>query len=90
MTTVLARALFVAAISAIGLSAPALGAEAFKVRFSWKLKGEYAPLYMAKDLNAFDKAGLEVAMGEGAGAPAALTALLRDTRTRSSCQLPSP
>jgi NitT/TauT family transport system substrate-binding protein len=86
MTTVFARALLVAAVSAIGLptvplapalSPPAFAADAFKVRFSWKLKGEYAPLYMAKDLNAFDKAGLEVAMGEGAGAPAALTALLQ-------------
>jgi NitT/TauT family transport system substrate-binding protein len=87
MTTVLARALLVATISAIGLAAfalfapavspPAFAADAFKVRFSWKLKGEYAPLYMAKDLNAFDKAGLDVAMGEGAGAPAALTALLQ-------------
>lgn len=76
MTTI--RGLFVAAvISALGLSMPASGAEPFKVRFSWKLKGEYAPLYMAKELNAFHKAGLDVAMGEGAGAPAALAALLQ-------------
>jgi NitT/TauT family transport system substrate-binding protein len=77
MRAILARAVLVAGLSAIGLSAPALGADAFKVRFSWKLKGEYAPLYMAKDLNAFEKAGLDVALGEGAGAPAALTALLQ-------------
>jgi NitT/TauT family transport system substrate-binding protein len=77
LKTALGRAVLIAGLSATGLAAPALGADAFKVRFSWKLKGEYAPLYMAKEVNAFETAGLDVALGEGAGAPAALTALLQ-------------
>lgn len=77
MTTAFTRALAIAGIAVIGFTASASAAETFKVRFSWKLKGEYAPLYMAKDIGAFEKAGLDVAMGEGAGAPAALTAMLQ-------------
>jgi len=77
MTTGFTRALLIAGMTAFGFTAAASAAESFKVRFSWKLKGEYAPLYMAKEIGAFDKAGLDVAMGEGAGAPAALTAMLQ-------------
>lgn len=47
------------------------------VRFSWKLKGEYGPLYMAKQAGFFEKKNLKVRLGEGAGAPAALGALLQ-------------
>ena len=47
------------------------------VRFSWKLKGEYAPLYVAQDKGYFTQNKLSVRLGEGAGAPAALGALLQ-------------
>jgi NitT/TauT family transport system substrate-binding protein len=47
------------------------------VRFSWKLKGEYGPLYLAQEEGLFKKSNLEVRMGEGAGAPAALGALVQ-------------
>jgi NitT/TauT family transport system substrate-binding protein len=51
--------------------------EAFNVRFSWKLKGEYAPFYLALQKGLFAKEGLTVRLGEGAGAEAALGALLQ-------------
>jgi NitT/TauT family transport system substrate-binding protein len=48
-----------------------------KVRFSWKLKGEYGPLYLAQEDGFFSGQHLAVRMGEGAGAPAALGARLQ-------------
>jgi NitT/TauT family transport system substrate-binding protein len=51
--------------------------EAFNVRFSWKLKGEYAPFYLAREKNMFASEGLAVRLGEGAGAEAALGTLLQ-------------
>lgn len=51
--------------------------EAFNVRFSWKLKGEYAPFFLARDRGLFAKAGFTVHLGEGAGADAALGAVLQ-------------
>jgi NitT/TauT family transport system substrate-binding protein len=51
--------------------------EAFNVRFSWKLKGEYAPLYLAQQKGLFAKQGLTVHLGEGAGANAALGSMLQ-------------
>jgi NitT/TauT family transport system substrate-binding protein len=47
------------------------------VRFSWKLKGEYAPLYVALDKGYFSNEGLDVRLGEGAGSQAALASLIR-------------
>jgi NitT/TauT family transport system substrate-binding protein len=52
--------------------------EAFNVRFSWKLKGEYAPLYLAQKKGLFAKQGLTVRLGEGAGADSALGSMLQD------------
>lgn len=49
----------------------------FSVRFSWKLKGEYAPFYVARERGFFKDAGLNVQIGEGAGAEAALGALIQ-------------
>jgi len=47
------------------------------VRFSWKMKGEYAAFYAAQDAGTYKKANLNVRLGEGAGAPAALGALIQ-------------
>ena len=47
------------------------------VRFSWKLKGEYGHLYLAEEQGIYASKNLAVRMGEGAGAPAALGALLQ-------------
>lgn len=38
------------------------------VRFTWKLKGEYAPLFVALDKGYYKDAGLDVDLAEGAGA----------------------
>lgn len=62
------------------VAASGVGARAddqVNVRFSWKLKGEYAPLYVAQDKGYFAQNKLTVRLGEGAGAPAALGALLQ-------------
>ncbi|GAA4132666.1 ABC transporter substrate-binding protein [Aminobacter aganoensis] len=48
-----------------------------KVRFSWKLKGEYAFFYLGKDQGVYEKHGLDVQLGEGAGAQAALGSLVQ-------------
>lgn len=47
------------------------------VRFSWKLKGEYGALYLAQEAGYYQRANLAVRLGEGAGAPAALGALIQ-------------
>jgi NitT/TauT family transport system substrate-binding protein len=47
------------------------------VRFSWKLKGEYGPLYLAQEKGYFKTENLNVRLGEGAGAQAALGALIQ-------------
>jgi len=51
--------------------------EQVNVRFSWKLKGEYAALFVAQEKGFYAREGLAVRLGEGAGAPAALGALLQ-------------
>ena len=53
------------------------------IRFSWKLKGEYAPFYVALDKGYFKELGIEMSLGEGAGAPATLASVLQgqDTAT---------
>jgi NitT/TauT family transport system substrate-binding protein len=47
------------------------------VRFSWKLKGEYAPFFVAQETGLYKNANLSVRLGEGAGAQAALGALVQ-------------
>lgn len=73
----IARTLSCFALAAFLLPAPASANDEVKVRFSWKLKGEYGPFYMALDKGYFAENKLDVRLGEGAGAPAALAALLQ-------------
>jgi NitT/TauT family transport system substrate-binding protein len=70
-----AWSLCVCALLAVPSSATAQ--ETFNVRFSWKLKGEYAPFYLAQERGLFAKEGLSVRVGEGAGSEAALGAMLQ-------------
>lgn len=58
-------------------TAPAFAQEQVNVRFSWKLKGEYAAMYAAQEKGFYTREGLNVHLGEGAGSPAALGALLQ-------------
>jgi NitT/TauT family transport system substrate-binding protein len=75
----LTRALWVslALASAVAATGTARADDQVKVRFSWKLKGEYGPMYLARQSGFFTTEKLNVRMGEGAGAPAALGALLQ-------------
>lgn len=63
--------------SSMGLASTARAEDQVNVRFSWKLKGEYGPIYLAQERGLFAAKGLSVKLGEGAGAPAALGALLQ-------------
>lgn len=63
--------------AALVFSLAAVAADEVNVRFSWKLKGEYAHLYLAQDMGLYTQKNLQVRMGEGAGSQAALGALLQ-------------
>jgi NitT/TauT family transport system substrate-binding protein len=52
-------------------------ADAISLRFSWKLKGEYAPLFVAKEKGYFAEEGLDVSLNEGAGPSAAFASLIK-------------
>jgi len=56
-------------------SAYAQGAEKLTVRFTWKLKGEYAPLFVALDKGYYKAEGLDVELAEGSGAQTVLKLL---------------
>jgi NitT/TauT family transport system substrate-binding protein len=47
---------------------PASAAEKLQIRFTWKLKGEYAPLFVALDRGYYAAEGLDVDLAEGSGA----------------------
>jgi NitT/TauT family transport system substrate-binding protein len=49
--------------------------EKLTVRFTWKLKGEYAPLYVALEKGYYKAEGLDVQLSEGNGAQNVLKAL---------------
>lgn len=66
-----------AVAAALTLTSAAWAADDVNVRFSWKLKGEYAHMYLAQEQGMYAANNLDVRMGEGAGAPAALGALLQ-------------
>jgi NitT/TauT family transport system substrate-binding protein len=50
-------------------------AEKVTVRFTWKLKGEYAPLFVALDKGYYRAEGLDVDLAEGSGAQTVLKLL---------------
>src|SRR5499426_155683 len=66
-----------ALLSAIAPSQSALAQAADKVtvRFTWKLKGEYAPLFVALDKGYYKAEGLDVDLAEGSGAQTVLKLL---------------
>ena len=49
--------------------------EKITVRFTWKLKGEYAPLFVALEKGYYSAEGLDVQLSEGNGAQNVLKAL---------------
>lgn len=75
-------ATFVATLWAIAAMGPALADETpISIRFSWKLKGEYAPFYVAQDQGYFAEEGLKVSLGPGSGAQGALAAVEQGQET---------
>lgn len=64
-------------LAGLACSFSASAADEVRVRFSWKLKGEYGDLYLAQDRRFYAARDLAVRMGEGAGAQAALGALVQ-------------
>jgi NitT/TauT family transport system substrate-binding protein len=60
---------------------PATAETEVSIRFSWKLKGEYAPLYVAMDQGYFAEEGLKVSLGPGSGSQAALAAVQQGQET---------
>jgi NitT/TauT family transport system substrate-binding protein len=79
-TSPVARGLIVATgalLLAAGTWQPAhaQGADKLTVRFTWKLKGEYAPLFVALDKGYYKAEGLEVDLAEGSGAQTVLKLL---------------
>lgn len=63
--------------AALAVASAAMAADQVNVRFSWKLKGEYAHFYDAQAKGLYSKEGLSVRFGEGAGAQAAIGALMQ-------------
>ena len=53
----------------------AQSAEKLTIRFTWKLKGEYAPLYVALEKGYYKAEGLDVQLAEGNGAQNVLKAV---------------
>lgn len=53
--------------------------EKLTVRFTWKLKGEYAPLFVALDKGYFAAEGLDVDLAEGQGAQTVLRLIAAGT-----------
>lgn len=64
-------------LAGLACSFSASAADELRVRFSWKLKGEYGHLYLAQDRRFYAARDLAVRMGEGAGAQAALVAVVQ-------------
>jgi NitT/TauT family transport system substrate-binding protein len=75
-SNLLASLVLALALSAAGSGAPieaqpASGPQTKEhviVRFTWKLKGEYAPLFVALDKGYYAQEGLDVELAEGSGA----------------------
>src|SRR5262249_13855904 len=60
---------------ALWQGALAQAADKVTVRFTWKLKGEYAPLFVALDKGYYRAEGLDVDLAEGSGAQTVLKLL---------------
>ncbi|GAA2849946.1 ABC-type nitrate/sulfonate/bicarbonate transport system substrate-binding protein [Aminobacter aminovorans] len=70
-------AIALVAVAAAVTSSQAWANDAVKVRFSWKLKGEYAFFYLGRDKGIYSSHKVDVELGEGAGAQAALGSLVQ-------------
>jgi len=60
--------LFVGPPGSVRAQAPGAERQSVLVRFTWKLKGEFAPLFVALDKGYYAAEGLDVKFAEGSGA----------------------
>jgi NitT/TauT family transport system substrate-binding protein len=74
-TTIVASAIALAILAAPFAAGTAQAQEKLTIRFTWKLKGEYAPLYVAVEKGYYKAEGLDVQPAEGNGAQNVLKAL---------------
>src|ERR1700716_79198 len=76
LRTIAALGTLMALVAALpGQHAVAQTPEKITIRFTWKLKGEYAPLFVALDKGYCRAEGLEVELAEGSGAQTVLKLL---------------
>jgi NitT/TauT family transport system substrate-binding protein len=61
------------AFSTVGATAQDL--EKVTIRFTWKYKGEYAPLFVALDKGYYKEAGLDVNLAEGSGSQTVMSVI---------------
>jgi ABC-type nitrate/sulfonate/bicarbonate transport system substrate-binding protein len=62
-------------VAAVTTTSPAQLGQPVTIRLSWKIKGEFAPLFVAAQKGFYTKRGVAVQVLEGAGAGPTLTAL---------------
>jgi NitT/TauT family transport system substrate-binding protein len=74
-----ALAMVLSVASGPAMSQAGADKEKVQVRFTWKLKGEYAPLFVALDKGYFAAEGLDVTLAEGQGAQTVLRLLAAGT-----------
>ncbi len=75
LRTIVAAGLAIPFTLAMSQAALSQAAEKLTLRFTWKLKGEYAPLFVALDKGYYKAEGLEVELAEGSGAQTVLKLL---------------
>ncbi|MGQ0750448.1 MAG: ABC transporter substrate-binding protein [Betaproteobacteria bacterium] len=75
----LAIVLGLSGAEALAQAAKPAAKEKVLVRFTWKLKGEYAPLFVALDKGYFAAEGLDVELAEGQGAQTVLRLIAAGT-----------
>jgi NitT/TauT family transport system substrate-binding protein len=75
----LAIVLGISSAEAVAQAAKPATKEKLVVRFTWKLKGEYAPLFVALDKGYFAAEGLDVDLAEGQGAQTVLRLIAAGT-----------
>ncbi|HWM81283.1 MAG TPA: ABC transporter substrate-binding protein [Pseudolabrys sp.] len=77
MTRILAAALALSLLAFTGDTASAQDKTSVTIRFSWKMKGEFAPLYVALDKGYFSDEKLDVKLGEGTSSQTALGSIVQ-------------
>ena len=62
-------------VAAMSTAAIAQDLESVTIRFTWKYKGEYAPLFVALEKGYYKAAGLDVKLAEGSGSQTVMSVI---------------